>query len=271
MPIRAMPIPSLRLTVAVTASLLSAACAPAAPGTSSTPARAAASTNGSASDAGPVSVQETWWRTFADGDTARLRLLSAPEVALTLSNARTFDQHGMLAESQRYARLPHPTLEWSDTAVVRSADGRVVLVAARLRETDPRGIMYARTLTVLERAEGTESGWRVLGAQSTREPQPYARLAVVTAGGLAEYAGQYRVPNGIVRVAVQDSALALTDPRGQVTRLEPVGPGLFEAVPPAGVTEIVRLLFSRDTAGRVYAVSRLTSTGLTTFTRVTEP
>ena len=268
-----MPTHSIRHSPALAAALLLGACAQVAtPGTTPTTDRAVAANGGLAPATDPVSVQQAWWRTFADGDTARLRVVSAPAVALTLSNARTFDQPGMLAESHRYASLPHPVLEWTETAIVRSADGQVALVGARLRETDPRGIMHARTLTVLERAEGTPSGWRVLGAQSTREPQPYARVsAAAGAGALADYTGQYRVPNGIVRIAVQDSALALTDPRGQVTRLEPVGPGLFEAVPPAGVTEIVRLLFSRDSTGRVYALSRLTAVGLTTFPRNAEP
>lgn len=220
---------------------------------------------------GPVAAQHAWWRTFADGDTVALRAGSAPEVTLTLSNGRTFDRAAMLAESQRLANLPHPTLEWSDTVVVRSSDGRAALVSARLRETDPRGVTYNRTLTVLERADGAAAGWRVLGAQSMREPRRYARLSAASAGDLAVYAGQYRVPAGILTISVQDSALVLTDPRGTATRLEPAGPGLFEAVAPAAVTEVVRVLFSRDDTGRINALSRLAANGVTTFPRVGSP
>jgi hypothetical protein len=251
---------SIAQRLAIAALVLSAACRPsAAPETAAVPDGAVES---------PVAAQRAWWRTFADGDTAALHSRSAAEIALTLSNARTFDRAAMLAESQRFAALPHPTLDWSDTVVVRSSDGNVALVAARLRETDPRGVTYNRTLTVLERAGDVASGWRVLGAQSTREPQKYARLSAAEAGDLAVYAGQYRVPNGILKISLQDSALVLTDPRGTATRLEPVGPALFEAVPPTAVTDVVRILFTRDASGRMSTLSRLAAGGVTTFPRV---
>lgn len=219
----------------------------------------------------PVAAHIEWWRAFADGDTAALRKRSASKVALTLSNGRTLDHANMLTESQRFGGLPHPTLDWSDTAVVRSSDGRIAVVAARLRETDPRGTTQNRVLTVLERADDVPTGWRMLAAQGTREPQRSSRLSVAAAGDLTAYSGQYRVPNGVVKITVVDSALALTDPRGMVTRLEPIGPGLFEAVPPATTTELVRLLFTRDQSGRIISLSRLTAGGLTTFPRASDP
>ena len=260
-----MPMSSVPQRLVVVA-LVSIACHPA-----NTPNTAPATAGSDRQPSSAVAAQNAWWRSFADGDTAALRAQSAPAVALTLSNGRTFDHASMLAESHRYASLPHPTLEWSDTIVVPSADGRVALVTARLRETDPRGVTYARTLTVLERAGDGASGWRMLGAQSTREPQRYARLPAAATGDLTAYAGRYRVPNGVVRITVADSALSLTDPRGTVTRLEPVGPGLFEAVPPATTTDVVRLLFTRDETGRISALSRLAMNGLMTYPRVVEP
>jgi len=223
---------------------------------------------GSGAMLSPLAAHVDWWRAFANGDTTTLRAQSAPAVALTLSNGRNFDHSSMLAESQRFATLPHPTLEWSDTAVIRSSDGNIAVVAARLREVDPRGATYNRVVTVLERAPDASTGWRVLAAQGTHEPQRYARLPAAAAGDLNAYAGQYRVPNGIVRITVMDSALALMDPRGMITRLEPVGPGLFEAVPPLPATDVVQLLFTRDDTGRIITVSRLAAGRITTFPRV---
>lgn len=259
-----MPISSLYQRAVAVSALLLAACH----ASQTSEIRTSVKGSGDPAIQDPVAAHIQWWRTFADGDTAALQLRSSSVVALTLSNGRSFDHSSMLAESQRFAGLPHPTLHWSDTVVVHSSDGKVAIVAGRLRETDARGTTYNRVLTVLERASNSPAGWRMLAAQGTREPQRYVRLSIAEAGDLGAYAGQYRVPNGVLRITVVDSALALTDPRGVVTRLEPVGPGLFEAVPPAPVTDVVRLLFTRDQTGRITALSRLAASGLTTFPRL---
>lgn len=71
-------------------------------------------------------------------------------------------------------------------------------------------------------------------------------------------------------IAIQDSALALTDPNGAVLRLEPIGPGLFEEPRLSASNGLVRFAFTRDATGRVTSLNRLIPSGVNTFPRVVE-
>jgi hypothetical protein len=250
-----------RLTVA--AALMSTACAP---GTRTVP-QPATSAPGEL-----LAVQRAWWTAFTLADTAALARLTAPVFRLTLSSGRTFDRTAALAESARYTTGNRLTLTWTDEAAHPLAGGDVVLVTARMGEAERQNVAHYRYATILERdGMGT---WRVAAAQSTRELEPAARIwsASAVGGDLSSYAGRYRVPSGaVLAIAVQDSALALTDPNGAVLRLEPIGPGLFEEPRLSASNGLVRFAFARDAAGRVISINRLIPSGVNTFPRVTEP
>ena len=173
-------------------------------------------------------MQRAWWTAFVLADTATLGRLSASPFSLTLSSGRTFDRACMLAEAASYTTGSRLALTWGDESVrLLGSRGGAALVTGRMRETEGRSSAHYRYATVAERQGGSDA-WRVAAAQSTRELEAAPRIAASVAGDLAPFAGRYRIPNGAALVvAVQDSALAITDPNGAVLRLEAVGPALF--------------------------------------------
>ena len=256
-----MPISPLARRSTVAATLLIAACTP-----------AMRTTPQPATQSGELlAVQRAWWTAFALADTATLARLTAPTFRLTLSSGRTFDREGALAESARYTTGSRLALSWSDEAARPLAGGDAVVISARMREAERQNVAHYRYTTILERDGAT---WRVASAQCTRELEPAARAwaASSAAADLPAYVGRYRVPSGAALViAVQDSALTLTDPNGAVLRLEPIGPGLFEEPRLSASNGLVRFAFARDAAGRVTSINRLIPSGVNTFPRVVEP
>ena len=219
----------------------------------------------------PAETNRLWWRAFALADTVTLSALSAPDLGVTLSSGRTFDRAAALAESQSYTTGARLTLDWSDESFRPVAGSGVVVLSARLRETEGRTVNRYRMTTILERRPGVALGWRVVLTQSTREVAAAARLARSEAGDLTVFAGRYRVPSGAALVvAVQDSALTLSDPNGAVQRLEAIGPSLFESTRVSGSNGVVRFAFARDSAGRVRALSRVIQSGVVTFPRAAD-
>ena len=214
--------------------------------------------------AGAVTAQRAWWRAFVLADTAYLRANSTPTLILTLSSGKTFGRDAALAEAASHTTGGAVSVRWEDETV-RSPGQSVVVVTSRVTETvGPTSSTY-RYLTVLERGP---TGWRVAAAQSTRELAFAPRAYAAAASELADFAGAYRTPRGLMlHVAVQDSALALTEPSGKELRLEPIGPGLFEFTALSPANGVVRLLFTRDAAGRVTGLSQLVPSGVTTFPR----
>ena len=217
-----------------------------------------------ADTAGAVAAQRAWWRALLLADTAYLRGHSVPTLSLTLSSGRTFDRDAALAEATSHTTGSEVSVRWADE-VVRGLAPAAVVVTSRVTETvGPTSTAY-RYLTVLERGA---SGWRVVAAQSTREAVFAPRAYAATAGELADYAGAYRTPRGLaLRVVQRDSALALIEPSGRELRMEPIAPGLFEFTALSPANGVVRLLFTRDGAGRVTALSQLVPSGVNAFPR----
>ena len=81
-------------------------------------------------------------------------------------------------------------------------------------------------MTVLIRSS---SKWVVAAAQSTREIQLAPAVPVKEVGNLIDFTGSYKTPAGIILTTViRDTSLILVEPSGAETRLEAIGPGLFE-------------------------------------------
>jgi hypothetical protein len=214
---------------------------------------------------GVLAAHRAWWHAFTVGDTAHLQAHSVPLIGLTLSNGRTYDHAGMLARAAGHTNGASLRVEWVEQAVRLSAPG-VAVVTSRAMEGEGQRASGFRYLTVLERGA---AGWRVSVAQTTREAAATATVPAAVAGPLADYAGEYRTPRGgVVRVVVRDSALSMTDPNGQVVALEPIGPAVFEYRNLEGINTIVRFVFTRDAAGRVASLVRLSAGEANTWMRV---
>ena len=213
---------------------------------------------------GAVAAQRAWWRALVLADTAYLRAHSAPTLSLTLSSGRTFERDAALAEAASHTTGGAVTVRWADEAV-RSLGPAAAVVTSRVTETVGSTSSTYRYLTVLERGA---AGWRVAAAQSTREAVLAPRAYAAASGGLADFAGAYRTPRGLLlRVLVRDSALALIEPSGKELRMEPIAADLFEFTALSTANGAVRLLFTRDGRGRVTALSQLVPSGVTTFPR----
>lgn len=227
--------------------------------------RPAGATDPATDSATAVAAHRAWWTAFSLGDTAHLRTRTGSGLVLTLSSGRTYDRAATIAQAATHGGDARIRLDWAELRATMVSPS-VAIVTSRMTESiDGAGGTY-RYMTVLER-DG--SGWRVAGAQSTRELSPTPRVAVAVSGPLADYAGQYRTPRGrTLRVEVRDSALALIEPSGLEIRLEPVGPALFEMNVISMGNGIVRMQFPRDGSGRVTAMSRVRLAGVEVFPRV---
>ena len=214
---------------------------------------------------GALAVQREWWRAFVLADTTQLETYTAPAFSLTLSSGRMYDRAAMLVEAASHTTGSRLRAEWVEETV-RFATPMVALVTSRVTETAGSTASTYRYLTVLERHG---KGWRVTAAQSTRELAFTPRVPVTAAGSLGDYAGRYRTPRGAaLQVVVRDSALALIEPSGLESRMEPVGPGMFEFAHLLLSNGIVRFVFTRAATGQVTALSRLVNGEVTTFPRI---
>jgi hypothetical protein len=183
-------------------------------------------------------------------------------VSFVASNGRSFDRDKLLDEARRHGALK-VSFEWKDETV-RRLTATVAVVTGRVAERIGPTLATYRYLAVLECAGGR---WQVIAAQSSREVTSSVRVAAVDGGPTADFVGEYRTPLGkTVRVVRKGESLVLVDPAGGETRLEPIGPALFE-VPGVSFQGLIRFAFARDEAGKVVALTRLTA-DVTTFPRV---
>jgi hypothetical protein len=234
-----------------------AACAGTVPG--ARPGSTAADT------AGALAAQRDWWRAFATADTAYLQAHTARDFSLTLSSGRTFDRPAMLAQAATHVDGGRLAMRWEEEAV-RVVAPPLVVATTRLTETDGPTTATYRYLTVLN---GTGGRWRVAAAQSTRELVFTPRVPADRSGPLGEFAGGYRTPRGLVlRVEVRGAALAMVEPSGAEIPLEPIGPGIFEFRQLSPSNGMVRMVFTRDAAGRIAGMTRLINGEATTFPRI---
>ena len=72
----------------------------------------------------------------------------------------------------------------------------------------------------------------------------------------------------MLRIVARDSTLALVDPTGAESVLEPIGPALFELPALYDGIGLLRYVFTRDASGRVTALSRLIYGSVITWPRV---
>jgi hypothetical protein len=208
---------------------------------------------------------DAWWRALTVGDTAHLQRHTAPHLTLTLSGGQVFDRASMLRDAATHRPAPSMVIESREASVVHASDGTVVVRSVVLEGARGNSNLF-HYLTVLERAG---SSWRVSAAQSTRELGLTNRVPAQVAGTLSDFAGSYRGPRGgVVKIAVRDSALMLTDPTGAESVLEPIGPSLFELPRLYDGIGLVRYVFARDASGRVTSLSRLLYGSVLTWPRV---
>ena len=214
---------------------------------------------------GASSFAEAWWRAFTVGDTAYLQRHTAPRLMLTLSNGQTFDRVAMLNSAVTHKPAPSMVIEAKGSSVVHAGEGTVVVRSLVLEGARGNSNVF-HFLTVLQRVG---AGWRVTAGQSTRELTLTPRLPASAAGPLADYAGSYRGQRGgVLRIVARDSTLALIDPAGAESVLEPIGPALFELPALYDGIGLLRYVFTRDASGRVTALSRLIYGSVVTWPRV---
>jgi len=214
--------------------------------------------------AGASAVAESWWRAFTLGDTAYLARHTAPALALTLSSGRSLDRATMLREAAAHVPKPSTFVQPATDVELLPVAGAVV-VTSRVVEGSQGGANEFRYLAVLERADGE---WRVAAAHSTRRLALTPRVPAGVAGTLGDFAGAYRTPRGgLLRVVVRDSALVMIDPSGAESRLEPIGPALFELPALYDGIAVVRFAFTRYAGGRMATMSRMIHGSVATWPR----
>lgn len=213
--------------------------------------------------AAAIAAQRAWWRAFTVGDTARTAALATPDLTLTLSTSETFDRAGAVRNASVRGDSLAMRLEWHDESA--RVDGGTAVVTSRFVERIGRAESQYRYLTVLRRERGA---WRVAAAQSTRINTP-APSVTVPAGAMAEYAGRYRLPNGgVMQVTVRDSLLALAPAAGAEVVAAPVADAVFELRSSRARFDLVRFVFERGADGRIARLTRLSTAGVVTFTRL---
>ncbi len=206
-------------------------------------------------------LAHAWWRAFTLGDTAYLERNTGADLVLVLSTGKSYNRTDMLHAAAAHGAQAIPVGPALDAKVLLVSPSGVV-VANSIRE----GNSTYRYLTVLQRAG---AGWGVVGAQSTRVPLIAVRVPSSVSGALRDYAGNYRGgQGGTVRIAPADSGLTLIQPNGEQLRLEPIGPGLFEAVISTTSNLTMQFLFARDDRGQVASLSRIYNGIVLTWGRI---
>jgi hypothetical protein len=214
--------------------------------------------------ASAIAAQRAWWTAFIVAATANLQAHSAPELAVTISGGQTYDRAATMVEAATHLRGKNLLIEWLEESV-QFPEPSIAIVTTRVRETaGPVGVY--RYLTVLRRSG---QDWMVVAAQSTRELSLTPRVPEGVAGTLADFAGKYQIPKGAVMpVSVRGAGLLLVEPEGLQIPLEPVGPGVFEFDRLSLGNGLVRILFTRDSNGRVTGMTRLLVGAVTTFPKL---
>lgn len=246
----------LRHTCLLTAVLAVGGC---------THARTAPVTTLSGAERAAISAAaQQWWRDVAARDSAAVRVASSPDLHVTLSSGRTYDRDEFLKAVGDFAAGPSTSTAWSEIDIRPLGPGSVVLTG-RTAESNPTGTTEYRYQMVLERETGR---WRMARTQSTRVLALTPRIPLAAAGNTADFIGAYRAPRGgLMHVTERKGALILADPSGGESRMEAIGPGVFEIDYVTNSSGLVRMVFNRDTLGRVTSLSRLGATSIVTWPR----
>ncbi len=211
------------------------------------------------SDTAAIVSARAWWHAVTFGDTAYVRKHSTDQLTVTFNSGRSFNHKQILAQVGTHDPRAAIKAEWSQVSQ-QLPTAKSAIVTSRVEETLGKTLHVYKFITVLARIR---SQWIVAAAQSTREIQLAPAVPLSEVGNLSDFTGGYKTPAGmILKMAVKDSSLVLQEPSGKETRLEAVGPGLFE-IPQILSAGNVRFMFSRDASGKVNAMIRLAHTIVT--------
>lgn len=201
-----------------------------------------------------------WWTALATADAESLRAQSASGLTATLSSGRKYTLETLLHSVGTTPRTPK--MECADEAVLY-LDANTALVTSECMESTGTYSTLYRFLTFQTM---TGEGWKVSAAQSTWRSELTKRAD--DPGPIEDFAGSYRTPRGrLLEVRAENKVLIMREPSGLELRLDPIGPGLFEAdyVAPGGW--VTRYSFARDASGRVVSLNVLSPGAVNTFPR----
>lgn len=204
----------------------------------------------------PADVARQWWKAYALGDTAYLRTHSIKDASFTLSVGKFFSGEALFAQASKHTPAAKISFEWTGEAV-QYLDSKTAVARLRVIEGIGNNIVPFQYLSVLK---FSDTSWKVVAAQSTKELTLSARKPELETANLQDYAGSYKTPSGaFLKIIVRENKLIMIEPSGAETLIEPIGPGLYElsSLPFVGN---VRFAFSRDASGKVTHLSRIGNT-----------
>ena len=203
-------------------------------------------------DLSALEVSKAWWHAIA-GDTSFIKKHSTGELTVTFNNGRSFNGAEIIAHIATNKSSSLIKSEWSDE-IVQNPTPQTAIISNRVVETVGAVQHIYKFITVLVRKD---SIWKVAAAQSTRVLELAPPVPVEEAGKLEDFAGSYRTPGGmILKILVREVSLVLVEPSGSETKLEAIGPGLFE-IPKIIFAGNVRFSFSRNDSGQVVSMTRI--------------
>ena len=204
-------------------------------------------------DTSAIADARAWWRAVTFGDTSYLINHSTAELTVTFNSGRSFNHAEIIKQVATHDPKAPIKAEWFE-AKQHSPNATTAIVTNRVVETLGKTPHVYKFMTVLIRSS---SKWVVAAAQSTREIQLAPAVPVKEVGNLIDFTGSYKTPAGIILTTViRDTSLILVEPSGAETRLEAIGPGLFE-IPKILSAGNVRFVFSRDESGKVTSMTRV--------------
>lgn len=212
-----------------------------------------------------LQAHRTWWQAFTTGDQATLAAHTAGNANFVFSSGTQLGKSSVLEQAGANRSSTGFTMDWSDETV-RLAHPGLAIVSGTSTERAGTSTQKFRLTTVLDGVGGSD--WKVLFVQSTRAAQFAPAVPPTVSGPLGDYTGNYATPRGrFLRMEVREGALWMIEPAGKAIKLNPIGPGLFEAEGLSPLNGVLRFLFARDQAGRVASFSRLVEGHVDTFPR----
>lgn len=204
-------------------------------------------------DSSAIADAKAWWHAVTFGDTSYLVRRSSAELTVTFNSGRSFNHAEIIKQVATHDPKAQIKAEWFE-AKQQSLNATTAIVTNRVVETLGKTPHVYKYITVLIRSN---TGWLVAAAQSTRVIQLAPAVPVIEVGNLLDFTGSYKTPAGIIlTTAIRDTSLVLVEPSGAETRLEAIGPGLFE-IPKILSAGNVRFVFSRDASGKVTSMTRV--------------
>lgn len=201
-----------------------------------------------------IESAKNWWHAVTFGDTAYVKNNSTNQLTVTFNSGRSFNYTEMIKQVASHNPQASIKAEWSQIAE-QLPSPTTSIVTNRIVETVGKTVHVYKFITVLTRIN---SNWMVTAAQSTREIELAPAIPLSQVGKLSDFAGSYKTSSGVIlKIVVQDTSLVLVEPSGVETRLEGIGPGLFE-IPKILSAGNVRFVFSRDESGRIISMTRIT-------------